>query len=155
MHHTHTEVPPPPAGMKAHSPALQTAQPHSLRDGSDALQAVNSLRSSACMQVNQCYMQCALGANWQLWDACCIPGSPSRMGLFLVRLPRIWITRATSRSRPMTCKIAATRQLQLQLQLNGKCRRRGNARQAQWQQQQTQEAASAVLATRVSRICCS
>jgi hypothetical protein len=31
------------------------------------------------------------------------PGSPSRMGLFLVRRARICITRATSRSRLRTC----------------------------------------------------
>ena len=30
------------------------------------------------------------------------PGSPMRMGLFLVRRERIWITRSISRSRPMT-----------------------------------------------------
>mmetsp|Transcript_10026 Transcript_10026/g.21447 ORF Transcript_10026/g.21447 Transcript_10026/m.21447 type:complete len:346 (-) Transcript_10026:205-1242(-) len=30
------------------------------------------------------------------------PGSPSRMGLFLVRRARIWVTRDTSRSRPIT-----------------------------------------------------
>mmetsp|Transcript_3962 Transcript_3962/g.11027 ORF Transcript_3962/g.11027 Transcript_3962/m.11027 type:complete len:419 (+) Transcript_3962:1448-2704(+) len=30
------------------------------------------------------------------------PGSPSRMGLFLVRRARIWMTRATSSSRPIT-----------------------------------------------------
>jgi hypothetical protein len=31
------------------------------------------------------------------------PGSPSRIGLFLERRARIWMTRATSLSRPVTC----------------------------------------------------
>mmetsp|Transcript_38023 Transcript_38023/g.112568 ORF Transcript_38023/g.112568 Transcript_38023/m.112568 type:complete len:326 (-) Transcript_38023:857-1834(-) len=45
------------------------------------------------------------------------PGSPSRMGLFLVRRPRICVTRCTSRARPITGSMrpaltSATRSLQ-------------------------------------------
>lgn len=32
-----------------------------------------------------------------------VPGSPRRMGLFLRRRARIWQTRTTSASRPITC----------------------------------------------------